>query len=203
MNETSFLYILSSVVVPPTIEEHAVSRANLSVIAERPIVIDCPAVGTPTPLITWLKDEVEVDTVFDSGVRILSNGRRLEIPSSDISDAGSYRCVAKNPAGEIFRDFSLDVWGKSTFIVNTGLCKITLVTKTIDYCLALVVIVCVVTSVPALIEGSEIVSTPEVIKNRTIALICPAAGIPIPKVQQSFEIHTQNTCLIYSLTLTS
>ena len=36
--------------------------------------------------------------------------------------------------------------------------------------------------VPAMIEGDDIVSSPEVVKNHTIHLICPAAGIPIPEV---------------------
>ena len=97
--------------VPPTIDEDGVSKTNLSVIAERPVVIDCPAQGTPPPDITWLKNGYEINLNLNSGVRVISKGRRLEIPSSDVADAGDYTCVAKNPAGEISKDFSLDVWG--------------------------------------------------------------------------------------------
>ncbi len=37
-------------------------------------------------------------------------------------------------------------------------------------------------SVPAKIDGSSDVSTPEVIVNRTITLHCPASGIPVPRI---------------------
>jgi hemicentin len=36
--------------------------------------------------------------------------------------------------------------------------------------------------VPAKIESSEVVSTPEVVLNQTITLFCPASGMPDPDV---------------------
>ncbi len=52
----------------------------------------------------------------DANVRILSGGRRLEIVSATTRDTAEYRCVASNPAGTISRDFSLFVFGESTFL---------------------------------------------------------------------------------------
>ena len=45
-------------------------------------------------------------------MRILSNGRRLEITGADIRDAGRYKCVAENPAGRSEEEFNLNVWSK-------------------------------------------------------------------------------------------
>lgn len=36
--------------------------------------------------------------------------------------------------------------------------------------------------VPAKIESSEVISTPEVVLNQTITLFCPASGMPDPDV---------------------
>ncbi len=41
--------------VPPKIKQDDVSERNLTVIAQRPIVIDCPAEGVPPPDIIWYK----------------------------------------------------------------------------------------------------------------------------------------------------
>ncbi len=109
---------LASLSVPPTIDDDSVSDRNLSVITQRPIVIDCPVTGVPTPTITWYKDGVEIFADNDPGLRILSGGRRLEIMEADLMDTGSYKCVPKNPAGETERDFHLNVWGKNIQICN-------------------------------------------------------------------------------------
>ena len=38
-------------------------------------------------------------------------------------------------------------------------------------------------AVPAQVDGSETVSSPEVVVNRSIALLCPASGIPVPEIR--------------------
>lgn len=45
-------------------------------------------------------------------VRILSNGRYLQINNADLSDTASYTCVASNIAGKTTREFLLTVHGK-------------------------------------------------------------------------------------------
>ena len=101
--------------MPPTLDEDTVSDRNMSVIADRGIVIDCPAKGVPLPKITWYKDNQEIFAENEPTMRILSNGRRLEITTADVSDTGDYRCVAENPAGKVEENFKLNVWSECNF----------------------------------------------------------------------------------------
>ncbi|XP_029170272.1 tyrosine-protein phosphatase Lar isoform X7 [Nylanderia fulva] len=60
-------------------------------------VLLCAAVGSPTPIISWVRDMLPIDTsnprytVLDSGA--------LQITESDVSDQGKYECVANNSVG--------------------------------------------------------------------------------------------------------
>jgi hemicentin len=101
-----------SFVVPPKLDESSASKLNISVVVNNPVVIDCSADGIPPPEIVWYKDGREIipDQIRD--IRILPSGRRLEISSADLTDAGKYKCVARNAAGKVERDFELYVWSK-------------------------------------------------------------------------------------------
>ena len=103
-----------SLTVPPSIDKHLASDRNLSIIAEQALAIDCPATGVPRPKITWYKDGQEIFPENESTMRILSNGRRLEITGADIQDSGRYKCVAENPAGRSEEEFNLNVWSEYT-----------------------------------------------------------------------------------------
>ena len=105
-------YLTFTYAVRPKIDENTATDFNISVIVDRPLVIECPAFGNPQPTIVWYKDGVEIVTDYNPGIRILSGGRRLEIASADTSDAGRYACVAKNPAGVADREYILNVWSK-------------------------------------------------------------------------------------------
>jgi len=104
-------------VVPPRIDQSLVSDANLSVIIDRSIAIDCPVTGVPQPDIVWTKDGQQLVTNQNDDIRVVSRGQRLEVNNADLSDAGRYICVAKNAAGFVERDFQLDVWGMSNFVI--------------------------------------------------------------------------------------
>lgn len=83
------------------------------------MVIDCPVTGVPPPEIVWFKDGREIfPDQTRGGIRRLSGGQRLEISSAEVGDTGRYKCVAKNPAGLVERDYTLNVWGKSLFIAR-------------------------------------------------------------------------------------
>jgi hemicentin len=98
------------VFVPPTINDETATKLNISVIASRPVSIECPAFGVPLPDIVWFKDDQEIYPEHNHDLQILGNGRRLEISSADIADTGRYKCVAKNTAGMIEREYNLHVW---------------------------------------------------------------------------------------------
>jgi len=95
------------------------SPTNISVIAGRSAVIVCPATGVPAPQITWFKDDVAVIPGESSDVRVLSNGRRLEISDVQVEHAGQYRCLARNIAGHVDRQYQLHVLSLYSVLVST------------------------------------------------------------------------------------
>ena len=58
--------------------------------------LTCAAVGSPSPVISWLKDG---DQVIPSDYFQLVDGGSLRILGVIASDAGMYQCVASNTAG--------------------------------------------------------------------------------------------------------
>jgi len=108
--------ICLSCLVPPAIDSSLVSQSNLSVIIDRSIAIDCPVSGVPLPHTSWFKDGKQLSANQNDDIRVVSRGQRLEINNADLSDAGEYKCVAKNAAGFVERDFQLYVWGKSCHV---------------------------------------------------------------------------------------
>uniref|UniRef100_F6QD70 Hemicentin 2 n=1 Tax=Ornithorhynchus anatinus TaxID=9258 RepID=F6QD70_ORNAN len=67
-----------------------------------PVTIQCVATGTPPPSFRWWKDGAALP-----GVTVSGGGRVLRIERTQLSDAGSYRCVASNVAGTSELQFSL------------------------------------------------------------------------------------------------
>lgn len=79
-------------------------------IEDNPIILQCPAVGTPIPLITWYKDGVLI-TGDQIGIVILEDGS-LEISETEASDSAVYTCIAENQAGEVKHEVEVKVIGK-------------------------------------------------------------------------------------------
>ena len=57
---------------------------------------------------TWLKDEIEIDTTKDNGYELLSNNR-LRIAKITLAMAGSYRCKAENEFGSNLLGWDLNL----------------------------------------------------------------------------------------------
>ncbi|KAG8436526.1 hypothetical protein GDO86_007581 [Hymenochirus boettgeri] len=89
---------LVDVYVPARIDGDKKKSQNKKVIAGKSLTLECEAFGHPFPLITWLKDGVPVE--INDNVRILYNGKKLEIRTIMESDHGLFTCVAVNIAGE-------------------------------------------------------------------------------------------------------
>jgi len=103
---------LCSISVPPRLDLSLASSSNLSVIIDRSIAIDCPVTGTPQPDIAWTKDGLPLSTNQNDDIRVVSRGQRLEVNNAEFQDAGQYKCLAKNAAGFVERNFQLHVWGQ-------------------------------------------------------------------------------------------
>ncbi|XP_067662288.1 hemicentin-1-like isoform X1 [Haliotis asinina] len=80
---------------PPQIAEDLPTYTE--VIENNPVILRCPATGTPTPKITWLKDGVQVSST-DLGVTLRADGN-LEIDNALAADSGIYVCIVENVAG--------------------------------------------------------------------------------------------------------
>ncbi|KAG7174091.1 Titin-like 19 [Homarus americanus] len=64
------------------------------------VVLQCRAVGTPMPVLSWQKDGVTVENTQNVMVQFDQNGAScLQVLSAGAADAGWYQCNAQNSAG--------------------------------------------------------------------------------------------------------
>ncbi|NXB77102.1 HMCN1 protein, partial [Donacobius atricapilla] len=89
---------------PPVIQAQP---GVLDVIVNNPIVLPCGATGTPQPVITWQKEGINVITTGNS-YTVQPSGS-LQIARAAVEDAGTYMCVAQNPAGTALGKIKLKV----------------------------------------------------------------------------------------------
>ncbi|XP_069729285.1 hemicentin-2 [Phaenicophaeus curvirostris] len=93
-----------SVQVPPNIEPSAV---DLVILENNTVSLECLASGLPAPDIAWYKGHEQISA--GPGWTLSRDGKRLDIQRAQVSDAGSYRCVASNVAGVTQLWYSLQV----------------------------------------------------------------------------------------------
>ncbi|MEE6496324.1 hypothetical protein FKM82_002300 [Ascaphus truei] len=89
---------LVDIYVSPRIVGDLNKPQNKKVIVGKSLTLECEATGHPLPLITWLKDGVPVEASLN--IRLLYNGKKLQIKNTLELDHGQYTCVATNIAGE-------------------------------------------------------------------------------------------------------
>lgn len=90
---------------PPRITEHPVSAV---VPRHDPVTLSCKADGRPAPNVSWTKDG---ERLAGPGLhRVLLPGGNLFFLRAEPADAGVYRCVASNGAGQaVSKDATLEV----------------------------------------------------------------------------------------------
>ncbi|ETE60133.1 Hemicentin-1, partial [Ophiophagus hannah] len=101
---SAYKHITLHVQESPTIP---VQTGALDVILNNPVLLPCEALGTPHPVISWQKEGVSVITT-ENRYTVLPNGS-LQIAKAAIEDAGTYMCVAQNPAGTALGKIKLKV----------------------------------------------------------------------------------------------
>ncbi|GMT31155.1 hypothetical protein PFISCL1PPCAC_22452 [Pristionchus fissidentatus] len=97
----------------PRIERGGIP-SEVSEVADRTVTLACPVYGKPQPTVTWLKSGRPLDG-DEQHVKTSANGQKLYLLKLSKEDAGSYTCVAKNPAGESKRDFSVKLLEPPSF----------------------------------------------------------------------------------------
>ncbi|XP_059684707.1 hemicentin-2 [Gavia stellata] len=108
------------------LEVHALLRIQgsnkaprkVSVIKAGETVLECEAVGTPPPVVTWVKDGQPV--AGGDGLLLTDQGRRLRIPKAEVAHAGRYACLVANAAGQEQREFDVAVHAPPEFIQGSG-----------------------------------------------------------------------------------
>ncbi|XP_072421818.1 hemicentin-1-like isoform X1 [Chiloscyllium punctatum] len=104
--EETKMYILN-VLIPPNISGVSSHPEIITVVPNAAVTLECRAAGTPPPQLTWLKDGLPLP--ISSHVRLLLAGQILRIAHVQISDAGTYTCVAVSQAGMTQRHYQLQV----------------------------------------------------------------------------------------------
>lgn len=90
-------------------------------VVSKTLVLECEAAGNPLPSLTWLKDGSPVKV--GENLRLLDQGRKMEIVNAVPSDSGQYVCVATSVAGETGIKYDVGVLGIHVFI-QYGECTI-------------------------------------------------------------------------------
>jgi len=106
--------------VPPRL----VSRAEWSVtsLAGNEVTLPCEVTGDPWPVISWSRDQLEIEFYSEEHKYMMMDSGSLIIPDVDVQDAGRYLCVAENPAGVVSQDITLIVHGTTTLTVRLSVC---------------------------------------------------------------------------------
>ncbi|XP_010811862.2 hemicentin-1 isoform X2 [Bos taurus] len=99
--------------VPPVIKDKE-QVTNVSVLVNQPTSLFCEVEGTPSPIIMWYKDDVQVTE--SSSIQIVNNGKILKLFRTSPEDAGGYSCKAVNVAGTSQKHFNIDVLVPPTII---------------------------------------------------------------------------------------
>uniref|UniRef100_A0A3Q2CT39 Hemicentin-1 n=1 Tax=Cyprinodon variegatus TaxID=28743 RepID=A0A3Q2CT39_CYPVA len=95
------------VYVPPAIRSSSDAVEVLTTVLDSSVSIECVATGSPQPQLNWLRNGLPLPV--SSNIRLLSAGQVLRITRVQVSDGGSYTCVASNRAGVDNRQYKLQV----------------------------------------------------------------------------------------------
>ncbi|XP_030879013.1 hemicentin-1-like, partial [Leptonychotes weddellii] len=99
--------------VPPVIKDKE-QITNVSVLVNQLTNLFCEVEGTPSPIIMWYKDDIQVTE--SSTIQIVNNGKILKLFKVTPEDAGRYSCKAVNIAGTSQKYFNIDVLVPPTII---------------------------------------------------------------------------------------
>ncbi|XP_039085354.1 hemicentin-2 [Hyaena hyaena] len=96
-----------SVLVPPEFTGDLDPQTNVSAALHSPLTLLCEATGVPPPRVRWFRGEEPIIPGEDT--YLLAGGRMLKVARAQEQDRGLYSCLASNEAGEVRRNFSVEV----------------------------------------------------------------------------------------------
>ncbi|KAM8746417.1 hemicentin-1 isoform 1-T1 [Acanthopagrus schlegelii] len=105
----AYKHIYLTVFVPPSIRDSSGdSPVVVNVLVGKSVTLECESNAVPPPTITWYKNGRVVTE--SANLRILAEGQMLEIKGSEVSDTGQYVCMATNVAGQVDKNFHLNIY---------------------------------------------------------------------------------------------
>ncbi|MEQ2211725.1 hypothetical protein XENOCAPTIV_013853, partial [Xenoophorus captivus] len=96
----------------PPIIKGTNETSEVSVVLGFPTVLSCNTEGSPSPIITWLKDGQPI--VSTPQLTYTLGGQALRLSSAQGDTGGLFTCRATNPAGTAIKHYSLSVLGKTS-----------------------------------------------------------------------------------------
>lgn len=100
---------MSFELVPPSIKGGNIT-AEVSVLLNNLINLECETKGIPVPTISWYKDGQRV--ISSPQALYVDRGQFLQIPRAQVSDSGQYSCRVSSTAGAAEKLFHVDVYGE-------------------------------------------------------------------------------------------
>ncbi|XP_065735248.1 hemicentin-2 [Phocoena phocoena] len=96
-----------SVLVPPELIGDLDPLTNVTAALHSPLTLRCQATGIPPPGVLWFRGEEPISPGEDT--YLLAGGWMLKMTRAQERDRGLYSCLASNEAGEVRRNFSVEV----------------------------------------------------------------------------------------------
>uniref|UniRef100_A0A7N5KTI0 Hemicentin 2 n=1 Tax=Ailuropoda melanoleuca TaxID=9646 RepID=A0A7N5KTI0_AILME len=96
-----------SVLVPPQLIGDLDPLTNVSAALHSPLTLLCEATGVPPPAVRWFRGEEPISPGEDT--YLLAGGWMLRMTRAQEQDRGFYSCLASNEAGEVRRNFNVEV----------------------------------------------------------------------------------------------
>ncbi|KAK1804810.1 hypothetical protein P4O66_003652 [Electrophorus voltai] len=144
--------------VPPSIDGPAEEQVVETI--SNPVTLSCDAAGIPPPSLTWIKKGRVIENSESLEMHILSGGGKLQIAHSQLSDSGTYTCLASNVEGKAHKSYHLTIHVVFSECNDLGGAV-----------------------VPPSIIGSELPGEVSVMLNASVQLLCRVEGFPTPTIQ--------------------
>ncbi|KAF9802936.1 hypothetical protein SFRURICE_015533 [Spodoptera frugiperda] len=116
VGNTSVVYLVDVLVPPPSPKE---SSKQLTIGFGKPLVLTCPAVGSPLPSVMWVKHPYSEISENDR-VHLTDDNFTLVINKTKVTDGGKYSCIMTNKVGTTEVVYDVTILKPPSIAANVG-----------------------------------------------------------------------------------